>query len=70
MVCVCVWGCGGVCVCVHAWVCVCVWDGGGGGGNNPLGMYHYLKSEGLDVLFLPEVVSNLKVEKNSYRAFI
>ena len=37
---------------------VCVGGWGGGGGNNPLGMYHYLKSEGLEVLFLPEVVSN------------
>ena len=37
---------------------MCVYVGGGGGGDNPLGMYHYLKSEGLEVLFLPEVVSN------------
>ena len=37
---------------------MCVGGWGGGGGNNPLGMYHYLKSEGLEVLFLPEVVSN------------
>lgn len=33
----------------------CVYVGGGGGGNNPLGMYHNLKSE---VLFLLEMVSN------------
>ena len=37
---------------------VCVYVGGGGGGDNPLGMYHYLKREGLEVLFLPDVVSN------------
>lgn len=40
------------------------------GGNNPSGMYHYLKGERLELFMCTRSGIKLKVEKNCWRAFI